>query len=79
MIHVVDIWVYCSCLATTKRKTREMQTAERQNIKSKRSVAEFAAEWGVSRMTVYRLISSGKLDAIRVGNQWRIPADAVLK
>lgn len=31
----------------------------------------------VDRTTIYRMISSGQLPAIRVGNQWRFPREAV--
>lgn len=31
----------------------------------------------VDRTTIYRMINSGQLPAIRVGNQWRFPRDAV--
>ena len=45
---------------------------------SKLSVEQFAQEWGVSKMTVYRLLKSGELvGAVKVRHQWRIPADAL--
>ena len=57
-----------------------MPTAQAaQSNRPRRSVKQFATEWGVSCMTVYRLIAQGRLEATKVGNQWRIPADAVLK
>nr|WP_124040167.1 helix-turn-helix domain-containing protein [Neoactinobaculum massilliense] len=37
-------------------------------------VAEFAR---VSRMTVYRMVHSGELPAVRVGGSYRVPASAV--
>jgi excisionase family DNA binding protein len=36
-----------------------------------------AQQWAVSRRTVLRLIERGELHAVRVGEQWRIPAGAV--
>jgi excisionase family DNA binding protein len=39
------------------------------------SVAEAASRLHVSRVTAYRLVSSGKLPALRIGNQIRIDAD----
>lgn len=62
-----------------EREDNMPATLEQKNIKTKRSVAEFAQEWGVSKMTIYRLIQAGRLDATRIGNQWRIDANATLK
>lgn len=36
------------------------------------SVAEVAARWRVSKMTVYRLINGGELTVVYVGRQMRI-------
>lgn len=41
------------------------------------TVAEVAAEMRVSKMTVYRLVHSGELEAIRVGRSFRVPEHAV--
>lgn len=41
------------------------------------TVHEVAAIMRVSKMTVYRLVHSGHLDAIRVGRSFRVPAQAV--
>lgn len=41
------------------------------------TVAEAAAVMGVSKMTMYRLVHSGELPAIRVGRSFRIPEQAV--
>jgi len=41
------------------------------------TVAEVAALMRVSKMTVYRLVHSGELPALRVGRSFRVPADAV--
>lgn len=35
-----------------------------------------AKDWGVSPRTVQRLASSGRLAAVKVGRQWRIPETA---
>ncbi|WPP34160.1 helix-turn-helix domain-containing protein [Streptomyces sp. CL7] len=40
------------------------------------TVAEVAALMGVSKMTVYRLINSKHLPAIRVGRSFRVPEAA---
>jgi excisionase family DNA binding protein len=41
------------------------------------TVAEVAAVMRVSRMTVYRLVHSGELPAIRFGRSFRVPESAV--
>lgn len=41
------------------------------------TVAEVAAIMRVSKMTVYRLVHSGELPALRVGRSFRVPASAV--
>lgn len=37
------------------------------------TVAEVAAAMRVSKMTVYRLVHSGELPAVRVGRSFRVP------
>lgn len=41
------------------------------------TVAEVAAMMRVSKMTVYRLVHSGELPAVRVGRSFRVPEKAV--
>lgn len=41
------------------------------------TVAEVAELTRVSRMTVYRMVHSGELPAVRVGNSYRVPKSAV--
>jgi len=41
------------------------------------TVAEVAALMRVSRMTVYRLVHSGELPAVRVGRSFRVPERTV--
>ena len=41
------------------------------------TVAEVAAQMRVSKMTVYRLVHSGELEAIRVGRSFRVPEHVV--
>ena len=41
------------------------------------TVAEVATVMRVSKMTVYRLVHSGDLPAVRVGRSFRVPEDAV--
>ena len=40
------------------------------------SVTQFCAKTGKDPGAVRRLILSGRLPAIKIGNQWAIPADA---
>jgi excisionase family DNA binding protein len=42
------------------------------------TVAEVAAVMRVSRMTVYRLVHTGELPAIRFGKSFRVPESAVV-
>ena len=41
------------------------------------TVAEVAAQMRVSKMTVYRLVHAGELEAVRVGRSFRVPEKAV--
>jgi excisionase family DNA binding protein len=41
------------------------------------TVAEVASIMRVSKMTVYRLVHSGDMPAIRVGRSYRVPESAV--
>ena len=41
------------------------------------TVAEVAGMMRVSKMTVYRLVHSGELPAVRVGRSFRVPEKAV--
>ena len=41
------------------------------------TVAEVAARMQVSKMTVYRLVHAGELEAVRVGRSFRVPESAV--
>lgn len=41
------------------------------------TVAEVATTMRVSKMTVYRLVHNGTLEAIRVGRSFRVPEKAV--
>jgi excisionase family DNA binding protein len=41
------------------------------------TVAEVAGMWGVSKVTVYRMVRCGQLNTLRVGHSLRIPRAAV--
>lgn len=40
-------------------------------------IAELAAWWKVSKMTVYRMVHSGELDSVQIGRSLRVPRSAV--
>ena len=52
-----------------------MSSSERPPLAEVRflTVAEVAAMMRVSKMTVYRLVHSGELPALRVGRSFRVP------
>ncbi len=52
---------------------QERQLAEVRFV----TVAEVATLMRVSKMTVYRLVHSGELPAVRVGRSFRVPESAV--
>ena len=41
------------------------------------TVAEVATVMRVSKMTVYRLVHSGELPAVKVGRSYRVPEQAI--
>ncbi|HEY7271377.1 MAG TPA: helix-turn-helix domain-containing protein [Actinoplanes sp.] len=53
------------------------ESAERLSEVRFLTVAEVAALMRVSKMTVYRLVHSGELTAVRVGRSFRVPETAV--
>lgn len=57
----------------TKGGGRDAPLAEMRFL----TVAEVATVMRVSRMTVYRLVHSGELPAVRVGRSFRVPERAV--
>ena len=60
-------------MATDPREIRTGRLAEVRFL----TVAEVAAVMRVSKMTVYRLVHSGELPAVRVGRSFRVPEQAV--
>ena len=54
-----------------------MQAGERLGEVKFLTVAEVATLMRVSKMTVYRLVHSGELTAVRVGRSFRVPEQAV--
>ena len=40
------------------------------------SVTEWSRKYGKDRSNVLRLIHAGRIPAVKIGNQWAIPADA---
>jgi excisionase family DNA binding protein len=43
------------------------------------TVTEVAAMLRVSKMTIYRMVHAGRLPSLRVGQSYRIPAEAAAK
>lgn len=68
----------CPMPARDDRPPRE-PTPRDSNLSEMRflTVAEVATLMRVSRMTVYRLVHSGELPAVRVGRSFRVPERAV--
>ena len=56
-----------------------MDTATAPQLSDMRfmTIAEVALIMRVSKMTVYRLVHTGELEAIRVGRSFRVPEQAV--
>ncbi|TDE19712.1 DNA-binding protein [Nonomuraea mesophila] len=54
-----------------------MTTAPRSNDEHMHTVPEIATRLRVSKMTVYRLIHTGELHAIRVGRSFRVSDSAL--
>jgi len=42
-------------------------------------VKELSSRWSVSEKTIGNLIRKGKLKAMRVGSQWRVPSEEVAR
>ena len=55
------------------------QAVDRPLVESFLTVSEVARHLRVSNMTVYRLVNSGQLPAVRVGRGYRIREDDVRK
>lgn len=41
------------------------------------SVTQFSQKFGMDAGNIRRLIAQGRIPAVKIGNQWAIPADAV--
>ena len=61
------------CAMASKKSGGEQPLAEVKFL----TVAEVATAMRVSKMTVYRLVHSGELTAVRVGKSFRVPEKAV--
>jgi excisionase family DNA binding protein len=57
---------------TTRTTTRNTDLADDPAADGFTSVPAIADHLGVSRMTIYRLVDSGELDAVRVGRIIRV-------
>jgi len=63
----------CGAQMASKKSGGESPLAEVKFL----TVAEVATAMRVSKMTVYRLVHSGELPAVRVGRSFRVSEDAV--
>ncbi len=66
--------------STTKSTMKDNANTEQSQRMAKvdfLTVAEVATLMRVSKMTVYRLVHSGELPAVRVGRSFRVPERAV--
>ena len=66
--HVLEAWCVMASTGSSEQALSEVQFL---------TVAEVAGRMRVSKMTVYRLVHSGELPAVRVGRSFRVPEDAV--
>jgi excisionase family DNA binding protein len=64
------------CSASCERGSRMASETPLSDVRFL-TVAEVALIMRVSKMTVYRLVHSGELEAIRVGRSFRVPEQAV--
>jgi excisionase family DNA binding protein len=65
---VLEVWCVMASTGSTDQAMSEVRFL---------TVAEVATRMRVSKMTVYRLVHSGELPAVRVGRSFRVPDDAV--
>ncbi|TDL37413.1 helix-turn-helix domain-containing protein [Arthrobacter nitrophenolicus] len=65
-----------SLLSIRQQRNREMSEQNFSNAKFL-TVAEVAQVMRVSKMTVYRLVHSGEMPAVRFGRSYRVPENAV--
>ena len=65
-----------SLLSIRQQRNREMSEQNFSNAKFL-TVAEVAQVMRVSKMTVYRLVHSGEMPAVRFGRSYRVPEQAV--
>jgi len=75
---VTDAQIPAGRTQVTCGRGQSMDAADRPLSEVKfLTVAEVASIMRVSKMTVYRLVHSGELEAIRVGRSFRVPEQAV--
>lgn len=66
-----------SAPAPTEQEKSAMAEDRQMSGMTFMTVAEVASVMRVSKMTVYRLVHSGELPAVRVGRSFRVPQQAV--
>lgn len=60
-----------------QQRNREMSAEQNFSNAKFLTVAEVAEVMRVSKMTVYRLVHSGEMPAVRFGRSYRVPESAV--
>ena len=85
----VGLREYNSLVRELRQMVRQSQTSEdlrevlarrvpeRRSTETLLTVREVANYLRISARTVYRLIESGQIGAVRVGKQWKIPASDI--
>jgi excisionase family DNA binding protein len=64
-------------LSIRQQRNREMSAEQNFSNAKFLTVAEVAEVMRVSKMTVYRLVHSGEMPAVRFGRSYRVPESAV--
>ena len=65
------------CVHPSAKENREMSAEQNFSNAKFLTVAEVAEVMRVSKMTVYRLVHSGEMPAVRFGRSYRVPENAV--
>jgi excisionase family DNA binding protein len=70
-------WTELGLVVIRQQRKREMSAAQNFSNAKFLTVAEVAEVMRVSKMTVYRLVHSGEMPAVRFGRSYRVPESAV--
>jgi excisionase family DNA binding protein len=70
-------WNTLGLVVIRQQRNREMSAEQNFSNAKFLTVAEVAQVMRVSKMTVYRLVHSGEMPAVRFGRSYRVPENAV--